>query len=314
MATTNLTGSGTQTKTFEELLCLPTLVDGSQQYSIYLSAVNIFLSVTAFLGNALILVALHKESSLHPPSKLLYRCLATTDLCVGLVVHPVAAIYRMSIVHEDWSLCRYAHDVAFITGYVLCSVSLLTLTAISVDRLLALLLGLRYRQIVTLKRTYVIVVALWVVSGVAALCYILDRRRTLRYGYMIAVPSCIVISVASYTRIFRALSHHHGQVQDHVQQQPSQPNALNMARYRKAVYSALCVQVALVVCYLPYTIFRIVVSLSEPSSSHLIVRGITSVLLYFNSTLNPFLYCWKISEVRQAVKQTIREARCCPWS
>ena len=152
MSTTNLTGDGTQTETYIELVCSPTLVlDELQQCSISLSAINIFLSVTAFLGNALILVALHKESSLHPPSKLLYRCLAITDLCVGLVVHPLAATYRMSLVHEDWSLCRYAYGARFITSYALCAVSLVTLTAISVDRLLALLLVLRYRQVVTLK-------------------------------------------------------------------------------------------------------------------------------------------------------------------
>ena len=39
------------------------------------------------------------------------------------------------------------------------------------------------------------------------------------------------------------------QVQDHVQQKPSQTTALNMARYRKAVSSAVWVQLALVVCY-----------------------------------------------------------------
>ena len=141
METTNLTGGGTQTKTFKELACSPTLLGGLQQYSIYFTAINIFLSVTAFLGNALILVALHKESSLFPPSKLLYRCLATTDICVGLVVHPLGAIYRMSLIHENTSLCRYAFDAGFITGYAVSFVSLLTMTAISVDRLLALLLG-----------------------------------------------------------------------------------------------------------------------------------------------------------------------------
>ena len=40
--------------------------------------------------------------------------------------------------------------------HALCSVSLSTLTAISVDRLLALLLGLRYKEIVTLRRGYII--------------------------------------------------------------------------------------------------------------------------------------------------------------
>ena len=54
---------------------------------------------------------------------------------------------------------------------------------------------------------------------------------------------------------------------------------------------------------------------SKTHSSHqVILRGITVVLIYFNSTLNPFLYRWKIREERQAMKQTIRQALCCPWS
>ena len=315
MERTNFTGSGTQTETFKELACSPTLVGGLQQYSISLSAVNIFLSFTAFLGNALILVALHKESSLHPPSKLLYRCLATTDLFVGLVHHPIATTYWISLVHEDWRLCRYTYDAGIITGYALCLVSLLTLTAISVDRVLALLLGLRYRQTVTLKRTYMIVATFWIVSSVVALCYILDPRISHWYGYIVT-SSCLLISIASYTKIFHALSDHHTQVQDHVEQQPSQPTALNMARYRKAVHSALWVQLALVVCYGPFLIVVLFLTTSRlsRSSTRSFAFGITTVLVSFNSTLNPFLYCWKICEVRQAVKQTIRQALCCPWS
>ena len=52
----------------------------------------ILLSITAILGNSLILAALHKESSLHPPSKLLYRFLATSDLLVGLVSQPLVML------------------------------------------------------------------------------------------------------------------------------------------------------------------------------------------------------------------------------
>ena len=166
------------------------------------------------------------------------------------------------------------------------------MTAISVDRLLALLLGLRYRQVVTLKRTNVIVATFWVVSGVAALCYILDHRITFWYGYIV-IPSCLVISIASYIKIFRTLSHQHTQVQDHVEQQPSQPNVPNMARYRKAVNSALWVQLALVVCYVPYFIVQLFLASSRPSSTVALASGITTVFVSYNSTLNPFLYCWK---------------------
>ena len=33
-------------------------------------------------------------------------------------------------------------------------------------------------------------------------------------------------------------------------------------------------------------------------------RESTVTLVYFNSSLNPILYCWKIREVKQAVKYT----------
>ena len=312
ITTTNSTVGGMEG--FKVLLCSPSSVVGFQQQSISFSAINIFLSITAFLGNFLILVALNKESSLHPPSKLLYRSLATTDLLVGLVTQPLAATHWMSLVHEHWSFCQYARGAAFISGFVLCSVSLLTLTAISVDRLLALLLGIRYRQIVTLKRTCIITATFWILS-VAAGSFYLSHNGIVIWCTIILIPSCSVISIASYTKIFRTLRHHQAQVQDHVQQQPSQTTALNMARYRKAVNSALWVQLALAVCYVPKFTMLVVRTYRKTYPLHVVViEAITTILTYFNSTLNPFLYCWKIKEVRQAVKQTIRQALYFPWT
>ena len=306
IAANNLTGDGIQMKTLEELVCSSTLTSGSQQPSIHLAVLNIFLSLTAILGNSLILVALRKESSLHPPSKLLYRNLATTDLLVGLVTHPLSVTYRISSIYKQWNLCRYSRSAGYLSSYALCGVSLLTMTTISVDRLLALLLGLRYKRIVTLKRTYVIVATVWVSSGVAALCYILNKRIVFWFLYII-VPLCLVISIAAYTKIFHTLHYNKARVQ----QQSSQPNSLNILRYRKAVHSALSVQLALVVCYAPYIIVESVTARRKTLSSHIVViRGTVVALLYFNSTLNPFLYCWKISEVRKAVKQTIRQSLC----
>ena len=309
MSTTNFSSGRSHTKSFQELLCSPSLMGGlQQQLSLFFLAVHILLSITAFSGNFLILVALHKESSLHPPSKLLYRSLATTDLLVGLVAEPLYAAYWMSVVQEHWSLCRYVRDATYITAYVLFLVSLMTMTALSVDRLLALLLGLRYKQIVTLKRTYIIVTTFWVFTLVASLSGFFYHRIIFMYSSLV-ISFCLVISFASYTKIFCTLRYHQAQVGD--QQRTSQTNALNMARFRKAVDSALWVQLALVVCYAPmYTVEIVVTRTNKYSLLLVVVRKVAIILLYFNSTLNPFLYCWKISEVRQAVKQTIREALC----
>ena len=308
IATTNSTEGGTQTDTYQVSPCSPSFLVGLQPQLISFSAANILLSITAFLGNFLILVALNKETSLHPPSKLLYRCLATTDLLVGIVTQPLYATYWLSLVHEHWSLCPYARDAVNISSFALCSVSLLTLTAISVDRLLALLLGIRYRTVVTLKRTRILTATFWIISVASGSFYVIHTRISVLYA-IILILSCSVISIASYTKIFRTLSHYQAEVQD-------QTTALNMERYRKAVSSALWVQLTLVVCYAPKLIILVVkIYRKKTYSSHvLVINGITSILTYFNSTLNPFLYCWKIKEVRQAVKQTVRQALCFPWT
>ena len=67
---------------------------------------NMFLSIASFLGNTLILVALSKESSLHPPSKLLLRSLAATDLCVGIINQPLYVTHWFSVVYERWDICH----------------------------------------------------------------------------------------------------------------------------------------------------------------------------------------------------------------
>ncbi|KAL9960118.1 hypothetical protein ACROYT_G033527 [Oculina patagonica] len=68
----------------------------SGKYTLLFAAISFFLFIATVLGNTLILVALRKESSLHPPSKLLYSCLAITDLLVGLIVGPAAAVHYMN--------------------------------------------------------------------------------------------------------------------------------------------------------------------------------------------------------------------------
>ena len=311
MALTNFTEDENQ-KTFIELFCSAEFIRGVDSELIFLSAINIFLSITAFLGNTLILVALRKETSLHPPSKLLYRNLALTDLCVGIVVEPLYVTNWISVVKERWDTCYYSLRTAAFSGYTLCVVSALTLTAISVDRLLALLLGLRYRQVVTLRRTGMTVIGFWILSIVGASTIIWNLFIFTWYQYAIAAL-CLVTTIFAYTKIFCTLRHHQIHFQNHVAQgQPSQAIPLNIARYRKAVYSALWVQGTMVVCYLPFTIAVTLMpqrGIGIPISAYR-AWHFAATLVYLNSSLNPLLYCWKISEVREAVKETLRQLFC----
>ena len=81
---------------------------------------------------------------------------------------------------------------------------------------------------------------------------------------------------------------------------------LNIARYKRSVSSILWVQLALVVCYVP---FGIALMLSA-KGINFVAWSATETLVYLNSSLNPVLYCWKMREVKQAVGDTIRQLYC----
>ena len=309
MAAANLSEDGLHGG-LELTFCWASLTAGTHGQLKFITVLNSFMTVTAVLGNTLILVALRRVSLLHPPSKLLLTNLATTDLCVGLISHPLLIIFLLAAMNESWDICRYSSFTGFIADPIFCGVSLSTLTGISVDRLLALSLRLRYRQVVTLKRTYVIIITIWVVQTVISMMSFINVLVAVSCSILVA-SLCLATSIFSYTKIFFSLRRHQNQIQDHVQQ-PSQTNQVNVAQYRKVVSTALWLQFPLLVCYLPDSIVVALSSIAGLSTSLFLAREYTITLVYLNSSLNPILYCWKIKEVKQAVKDTITQVFSCP--
>ena len=265
----------------------------------FLSAVNFFLSFTATLGNILILIALSKTSSLHPSSKILYRCLATADLFVGMVAQPLLAAQLLFRVDERRFLCYITLRMCYCAGVILCGVSVTTLAAISVDRLLALQLALRYRQVVTPRRVRGVVIFLWLLSVFVSTTYFWNDSIALTTSCS-APLICLLTSALFYTKMYVSLRQHQLQIGDQ-----NRTIVLNITRYRRTVSSALFIQLGLVICYLPYGVVSTMLITNGQKSALFFPFAISYSLLLFNSSLNPLLYCWKIRDVRQAVKSTI---------
>ena len=83
----------------ENVTVMKTLPSANIRVGLYIAiaAVNIVFSITASLGNILILIALSKVTSIHPPTKLLFQCLAITDLGVGLISQPLMATLMLLV-------------------------------------------------------------------------------------------------------------------------------------------------------------------------------------------------------------------------
>lgn len=278
------------------------------QYLFVLTAINIVLAITAALGNILVFFALRRISSLQPASRILLRSLIISDFCVGVCVQPLYAIQLLSMAQQRLQLCYALVSINEIVGTTLSGVSLCTLTAISLDRLLALCMGLSYKHVITLRRTRRMIIILWFFNILFS-----NLRRFWRYVLISNVMSSLIyctlsISALSYLTIYLKLRKHREQVQRSVhQRQPNeQGRAFNISKYRKTVYTALCVQLALVVCYFPYGIVVALAHTRGYNSSYNFIVCLTISLVLLNSSLNPILYCWRINGVKQVVKAMIR--------
>ena len=164
----------------------------------------------------------------------------------------------------------------------------------------------------TLRRVRGIVICSWILS--ISFCGLVRFWEDALVSYATSALIYILLGISAicYIKIYLTLRRHQIDIENlaNQEQQNRQRTPLNIARYKKTVSTALWVQMTLVACYLPYGIVSDVAHYTEYSPSLNIVLRLAITLVYLNSTLNPFLYCWKIRTVRKAVKNTIEQLFC----
>ena len=186
----------------------------------------------------------------------------------------------------------YVDKINTVSSFVLCGVSVLTSNAISGERLLALLSGLRYRH-VTLRRVRAVIFCFWMMVLSCGLIYVWNIRISFTI-FCAFVMISVVNSLFSYAKMYAKLRQYHLQVQVFPRGEPNGIQVpLNIARFKKSVSSVLLVQLVLVTCYIPLLIVVILMTYGRMSGENLQVAYlITATLTYLNSSVNPVLYCW----------------------
>ena len=223
------------------------------------------------------------------------------------ILQPLNVFMTVTVIQRYTQLCSQLMVVLYLVGLVLFGVSLCTMTAISIDRLLALLLRLRYRQVATLDRYRLLVALMWLLNILVATMHFWAHFIFLWYGYVL-IASCFVASAFAYTTIHLVLRSRRSDPR------PGAINATlcNRTQYRRTVSAIVWVQLILAACFLPYGVVTTLISVYGLSPSISLASRFLSALLYFNSTLNPFVYYWRINGVRLAMKDALRKI--CPTS
>ena len=259
--------------------------------------VSIPLCVMTLLGNAAILITIFKTPSLHTPAHILLAGLALSDFAFGFIVQPLLLSIILSAgYNNDLPLATFRLMCSSFncSAIVLCGVSLGTSIAIALDRLLALRLHLRYAVIVTKFRVIVVLTCIWLFQGFFIPMYFWQVET---FGRFIAIKICVVIVVnfAIYLNIHLIVRHHQIRIQ---YQHPEQlANIFSLKRLKNSALNTFLVFIFLLVCSFPflYVYFNDRVSLT--------IHYIAIATIFLNTSFNPFVYSWRLREIRTATKR-----------
>lgn len=276
---------------------------GSIETSVVVICVlNAPLMLTSTAGNILVLTAIKKTPSIRSSSITMLCSLAVSDLLVGFIVQP---FFLASLLTRVFLIER----ISKITAFCLCGVSLCTMTAISIDRFLALQYPMRYQATITAHQRALntLIVIIWLHNFVFSGFYVWNWPL---YFIMIATGVCLFILVSAfcYIRIYRIVRRH--QIQIQVQQQAAQQNTTegdnsNMVRMKRSALNTFIFYIAMVLCYFPIIISLCVASITSKDLPE--VWHLADTVVFLNSSVNPLLYCWRLGEIRKAVLKIFRQ-------
>ena len=191
------------------------------------SVLNALLIPVCIAGNVLVLAAVWRNPSLRTPSIILLCSLAVSDLLVGFLALPLDIAVVLTPLYRVSSYLRLSEARMFLL-IQLCCVSLETMTAISVDRYLALHYHMRYPNMMTSRHATCVAATFWCKNFILSLLSIWNKNTILLVA-VVVVALCLFISSITYSAIYRIVRHHQHQI--HAQQQAVQ--SINAEQNRK---------------------------------------------------------------------------------
>jgi len=262
---------------------------------------NAFSAYTATMLNILTIHAMRKTSSLPKPLKTLLLSLAVSDLGVGLLAQPLHVVWMVNPTNST--------RIAFRIAFLFVNASFFSVVAISVDRFLALHLHLRYQELVTHKRVVTAVILIWVLCVSFPLISIVSSEEIANIVTITILGFCFIMTAVVYCSIYFTVKHHRSQIQ--VQQAQVTQNAQNSqtesaARQRKVDVSTFYVFLVFLVCNLPEYCGGVARLISLPSTALTGLYFYSVTLLFLNTSLNPVIYCWKMTHIRHAMIDVLR--------
>lgn len=274
-------------------------------YSSYMANIvfNGCLCYSTTVLNIATIYALRKTVLTPKPLRILILNLAVSDLIVGLLGQPLYIAYLAG------ARFKVPDSTTFIASSLIWNIlylsSFCSILALHVDRFAAIHIPLRYNDLVTCKRTAVVVIAIWLFNILlVSFSVLLTPPRISLIIVDTIILFCLLTSTWSSYKNYLTIRRHRMDIQAQVQQVAQNSSVENLARLRKSTHSALWIYLVFCVCYLPNVFIEIVDAVYGYGSASIVIHTLNIylvTLMFLNSSLNPVIYCWKMRHIRRTM-------------
>ncbi|XP_022808503.1 histamine H2 receptor-like [Stylophora pistillata] len=271
---------------------------------------NSFLIYTTIALNIATIYAIHKTSIMAKTLKTLLLSLAFSDVAVGLFIQPLYSFLLIKWLQVDNLNCNIS-GLLNISGHFFSTASFLGVIAVSVDRLLAIHLHLRYQGLVTHKRVVIVVTGIWVCSAFVSSTILWGLRSTQVLIVTVALAFGFIITFLVYIKIYLAVQRHRNQIQSmQIRNEAQSDEMKNFAVFIKSTVGIFYVFLVYLTCYFPIFITKAAILIYGSNSTLKKLFLFSLTLMYLNSTLNPVIYCWKMRHIRHAIMDILWKMSC----
>lgn len=268
--------------------------------------------LVAVTGNTVVLWLIARNHSLRIISNFFIASLAVADLSVGLVINPVWATVRCIYYDEDTYLKTYGKLIDHLWIHTTVATTF-NLCCISLDRYLAIIHPLRYQSLLTNTRSYLIIVAVWVLSFLLPCSRFFVRDNSIELWLSFTIITVLIpmtIIVLCSIRILKASATQYRKI--NVVTLQNQEFVNRRKQNFKAAKTVSIVVGLFVVCWLP----SLVTSFSQYLSKNVIyttmyhkVWTIVEAVAFTSSAIDPWVYCLRNSKFYEAFNRNFRVGR-----
>ena len=253
------------------------------------------LIITTLFGNVLVCVSFYKFANLRTICNYFIVSLSVADILVALLAMPFWFIIQIN--NTKWPLSLdvlyFWSCVDILSG----TASITNLTAVSVDRMLAIVTPFKYPKLLTSKTAVAVIICVWIYA-IAIACLRFAHWPGLSYLHFVSTVSFFLplsLVVLMYSVIFVVVKIQVRRI--------GTTGGKEQATEMKAAKTIAVVIGAFVICWLPF--FVIVVGhANDPQFTYpLPVYNMFKWMEYLNSCLNPIIYTYMNRTYRRAFKR-----------